>query len=120
MSGRERVTAHGLTKEINAKIDAKYDSQLAEKVSLWINQVTGSNITDYSADGMHVALKDGTVLCTLISSISGQEIKQGNFNMNFHQMERIGKFLKAAAALGVSNSDSFMTTDLWKILNIIP
>ncbi|XP_074648609.1 transgelin-2-like isoform X2 [Tubulanus polymorphus] len=83
-------------------------------------RVNGLNfmLTGNDPESMHEALKDGRILCKLMNCLDGGDIKINASNMAFKRMENIGKFLEAAAAYGVSKTDSFQTVDLYEATNM--
>ncbi|KAM9384959.1 transgelin-like [Pholidichthys leucotaenia] len=110
---------YGLSREVQSKIDKKYDPDLEEKLVEWIvAQCDGVDRPD-KLDKMAFQswLKDGCVLSELINSLHGpnkpiKTIKRSG--MAFKQMEQISLFLKAAENYGVTKTDMFQTVDLYE------
>nr|XP_057942972.1 transgelin-like [Doryrhamphus excisus] len=113
-----RGQAYGLTREVQNKIDKKYDPDLEEKLVEWIIAQCGPKVgrPEPGRIGFQEWLKNGSVLCELINSLhSGtkpiKNIKSSG--MAFTQMEQISIFLKAAENYGVTKTDTFQTVDLF-------
>ncbi|KAJ0061834.1 hypothetical protein NL108_012509 [Boleophthalmus pectinirostris] len=111
--------AYGLSREVQAKIDRKYDTDLEERLVEWIIAQCGSSVERPAAGkaGFQNWLKDGRVLCELINSLYGankpiKSIKTSS--MAFKQMEQISLFLGAAEKYGVTKTDMFQTVDLFE------
>nr|XP_046266656.1 transgelin-like [Scatophagus argus] len=114
-----RGPAYGLTREVQNKIDKKYDPELEERLVEWIIAQCGSGVgrPEPGKTGIQNWLKDGCVLCELINSLYGSKkpiktIKHSD--MAFKQMEQISMFLKAAENYGVIKTDIFQTVDLFE------
>ncbi|XP_040907679.1 transgelin-like [Toxotes jaculatrix] len=111
--------AYGLSREVQSKIDKKYDPELEERLVEWIIAQCGSGVgrPEPGKTGFQIWLKDGCVLCELINSLYGanKPIKAiKNPTMAFKQMEQISMFLKAAESYGVTKTDMFQTVDLFE------
>lgn len=111
--------AYGLTREVQSKIDKKYDPDLEERLVEWIMAQCGSGVGRPEAGkiGFQIWLKDGCTLCELINSLyaSNKPIKTiKTSGMAFKQMELISLFLKAAENYGVTKTDMFQTVDLFE------
>ncbi|KAM4620008.1 transgelin-like [Polymixia lowei] len=111
--------AYGLSREVQSKIDKKYDPELEERLTQWIMAQCGSGVSQPEAGkiGFQNWLKDGCLLCELINSLSGgnKPIKKiQSSSMAFKQMEQISQFLAAAEKYGVTKTDMFQTVDLWE------
>ncbi|XP_008425795.1 transgelin-like [Poecilia reticulata] len=114
-----RGPAYGLSREVQSKIDKKYDPELEERLVKWIIAQCGPGVKEPEKDktGFQKWLKDGCVLCELINSLHGankpiKAIKTSS--MAFKQMEQISMFLKAAESYGVIKTDMFQTVDLYE------
>lgn len=111
--------AYGLTREVQNKIDKKYDQELEEKLIEWIIAQCGSG-TERPNPGksdFQMWLKDGCVLCELINSLyrDNKPIKNiKSSTMPFKQMEQISLFLKASETYGMTKTDMFQTVDLYE------
>jgi hypothetical protein len=113
---KDGIPVYGMDKELQDKKNAKYDKNAEAQVRSWIEQVTGEK---FKSNSFHQSLKDGQLLCKLINKIKPGAIpKINNSNMPFMQMENIGYFLKAASDLGLRNTDTFQTVDLYEEKNI--
>uniref|UniRef100_A0A3B4Y8U1 Transgelin n=2 Tax=Seriola lalandi dorsalis TaxID=1841481 RepID=A0A3B4Y8U1_SERLL len=111
--------AYGLSREVQSKIDKKYDPELEERLVDWIvaQCEPGVGRPEPGKTGFQNWLKDGCVLCELINSLCGanklvKTIKTSG--MAFKQMEQISMFLKAAESYGVTKTDMFQTVDLFE------
>ncbi|XP_048450223.1 transgelin-3-like isoform X2 [Rhincodon typus] len=117
---------YGLSRQVQQKIEQKYDSELEEQLVDWI-------MLQCNAEGpagqqlqrpppgkaaFHQWLKDGSVLCHLINSLNPPErrpIKRIQVSERaFTQMEQISQFLKAMTDYGLTATDLFQTVDLWE------
>ncbi|XP_026184578.1 transgelin-like [Mastacembelus armatus] len=110
---------YGLSREVQSKIDKKYDPDLEEKLVQWIIAQCGPGVGKPESGklGFQKWLKDGCVLCEFINSLYGankpvKTIKSSS--MAFKQMELIALFLKAAENYGVIKTDMFQTVDLFE------
>lgn len=111
--------AYGFSREVQSKIDKKYDPELEERLVEWFIAQCGSGVSRPEAGktGFQNWLKDGCLLCELINSLYGankpiKTIKSSG--MAFKQMEQISMFLKAAESYGVTKTDMFQTVDLFE------
>uniref|UniRef100_A0AAR2JQ89 Transgelin n=1 Tax=Pygocentrus nattereri TaxID=42514 RepID=A0AAR2JQ89_PYGNA len=132
-----RGPTYGLSREVQEKIEQKYDPDLESRLVDWIVVQCGGNLERPQPGKQNFQnwLMDGTVrhlhicvtpkqllypliLCRLINSLypRGKEpIKKiQETNMAFKQMEKISQFLQAAEAYGVITTDIFQTVDLWE------
>ncbi|XP_061903959.1 transgelin-like isoform X1 [Entelurus aequoreus] len=114
-----RGQAYGFSREVQSKIDKKYDPELEERLVMWIIAQCGPKVGNPEAGrvGFQEWLKNGSVLCELINSLSGANMPIKNIKtsgMAFIQMEQISLFLKAAESYGVTKTDTFQTVDLFE------
>uniref|UniRef100_A0A671TVC9 Transgelin n=1 Tax=Sparus aurata TaxID=8175 RepID=A0A671TVC9_SPAAU len=130
-----RGPSYGLSREVQEKIEQKYDTDLEQRLVDWIVAQCGGNIErpQSGRENFQKWLMDGTdpqlffscgqcgqldILCRLINSLypRGKEpIKKiPDTQMAFKQMEKISQFLQAAEAYGVTTTDIFQTVDLWE------
>ncbi|KAM9348420.1 transgelin-like [Symphorus nematophorus] len=114
-----RGPAYGLTREVQNKIDKKYDPELEERLVEWIVAQCGSGVgrPEPGKTGLQNWLKDGCVLSELINSLHScnkpfKTIKSSG--MAFKQMEQISLFLNAAEKYGITKTDMFQTVDLFE------
>ncbi|XP_045195626.1 myophilin-like [Mercenaria mercenaria] len=121
----QRATKSGLAAEAHAKVNAKYDEDLARQALTWVNSritATGHEpiTTDGSRENFHKTLEDGTVLCCLISAIDpAHPVKIAKKpTMAFKKMECIGQFLNAIDRYGVTKAETFQTVDLYEKQNL--
>jgi len=124
-----RPKGFGMTRDLANKRSAKFDSSLANEAFDWIKAVLSTSGLGGDVVGrlkevgeekdVHVALKDGVILCHLANSIKPGSVKKINpGNMAFKQMENVGNFLAFCEAAGVNKSDVFQTVDLYEAANI--
>ncbi|OCT69357.1 transgelin-2 [Xenopus laevis] len=110
--------AYGLSREVQQKIDQKYDNELETILVQWIKAQCGTQAGSFDGQGksaVQVWLKDGIVLSHLINSLAPNSIaKVQSSSMAFKQMEQISQFLKACERYGIPASDLFQTVDLWE------
>ncbi|KAL6098958.1 tagln [Pungitius sinensis] len=109
----------GLSREVQSKIDKKYDSELEERLVEWIAVQCGPGVgrPEPAKTGFQNWLKNGCVLSELINSLypTNKPIKSiKTSGMAFKQMEQISMFLKAAENYGVTKTDIFQTVDLFE------
>lgn len=120
-----RGPSYGLSREVQQKIDQKYDPELESRLADWImtqltNSGTSAGVEKPSPGKQNFQewLMDGTILCNLINSLYPPETppirKISQTKMAFGQMEKISLFLNAAEIYGVSRTDIFQTVDLWE------
>ncbi|KAL0156688.1 hypothetical protein M9458_047934, partial [Cirrhinus mrigala] len=99
-----RGPSYGLSREVQEKIEQKYDQELESRLVDWIVAQCGGNIEKPQPGKQNFQnwLMDGTILCRLINSLypRGKEpIKKiPETQMAFKQMEKISQFLQAAEA----------------------
>ncbi|XP_016142279.1 transgelin-like [Sinocyclocheilus grahami] len=111
--------SYGLSREVQSKIDKKYDPELEERLVHWIIAQCGDSVGNPQPgkQGFQQWLKDGCILCELINSLykDSKPVKKIQSSpMAFKQMEQISQFLGAAERYGVTKSDMFQTVDLWE------
>merc|ERR1712212_1164849 len=116
-----RPKGFGLTAEMDRKMSTKYNleeaNQAADYILHYVSDAVKPEICD--EDHLHEWLKDGIILCKLINAIEPGSVKKiNNSNMNFRQMENIGKFLEGAKAYGVQETDLFQTVSLYENQNM--
>nr|pir 22K smooth muscle cell-specific protein SM22alpha - zebra fish [Danio rerio]AAH44160.1 Transgelin 2 [Danio rerio]AAH66521.1 Tagln2 protein [Danio rerio]AAI65004.1 Tagln2 protein [Danio rerio]AAP79113.1 transgelin [Danio rerio] len=111
--------SYGLSREVQSKIDKKYDPELEGRLVQWIVSQCGEAIgkPQPGKQGFQQWLKDGCILCELINSLfkDSKPVKKiQSSSMAFKQMEQISQFLTAAERYGITKSDIFQTVDLWE------
>ena len=117
----ERPKGYGMTAELNAKKEEKYDADLANETFQWIEAVVEEPVSfDGQSDSVVILLKDGQILCKLMNILrsNNPQIKYNQSKMAFKQMENISKFLDGCEQLGVAKTDSFQTVDLYEGQNV--
>ncbi|XP_076000143.1 transgelin isoform X1 [Genypterus blacodes] len=110
--------AFGMSRQVQEKIDSKYDPELELILVEWISrQCAGVSKPEEGKLGFQSWLKDGCVLSELINSLFPAEKpvkKIQSSSMAFKQMEQISQFLSGAEKYGVTKTDMFQTVDLWE------
>ncbi|XP_073718732.1 transgelin isoform X1 [Misgurnus anguillicaudatus] len=110
--------SYGLSRQVQDKIEQKYDGELEGRLVEWIVAQCGSGVgkPEPGKLGFQTWLKDGCVLCELINSLcKDKPVKKiQNSSMAFKQMEQVSQFLNAAEKYGVIKTDMFQTVDLWE------
>ncbi|XP_010792189.1 transgelin isoform X1 [Notothenia coriiceps] len=109
----------GLSRQVQDKIDSKYDPELEQILVEWISRQCGSGVGKPEAGktGFQTWLKDGCVLSELINSLFTADKpvrKIASSPAAFKQMEQISQFLNASEKYGVTKTDMFQTVDLWE------
>ncbi|XP_039185756.1 transgelin isoform X2 [Crotalus tigris] len=111
----------GLSRDVQAKIEKKYDDELEERLVEWVVAQCGNEVgrPERGRLGFQVWLKNGIVLGKLINSLNPSGCKPVKIpdpppSMVFKQMEQISHFLKAAEDSGVVKTDMFQTVDLFE------
>ncbi|CAI9535184.1 unnamed protein product [Staurois parvus] len=110
--------AYGLSREVQMKIDQKYDPELEIILVQWIGGQCGNQVgqpEEAGKAGFQKWLKDGVILGHLINSLApGSIAKIQASAMAFKQMEQVSQFLKACEKYGIPANDQFQTVDLWE------
>ncbi|XP_042594876.1 transgelin-like [Cyprinus carpio] len=108
--------SYGMSRQVQDKIEQKYDPELEVRLVEWIGTQCGSGVGKPEAGklGFQAWLKDGCVLCELINTLcKDKPVKKiQSSSMAFKQMEQISQFLNAAERYGVVKTDMFQTVDL--------
>mmetsp|Transcript_4521 Transcript_4521/g.8603 ORF Transcript_4521/g.8603 Transcript_4521/m.8603 type:complete len:264 (+) Transcript_4521:73-864(+) len=106
----------GMDKDIQDKLRAKFDPEKQAQAQAWIETVIESK---FEGD-FHESLKDGVKLCKLINIIKSGSVKKVNeTKMVFKQRENIVNYLEACKALGMKETDCFVTQDLFEGDNMV-
>jgi len=117
-----RAEKSGLSRDIQKKLEAKYNLEQEQQCRAWIEEVLGETLSNQEI-GMHnfqACLKDGTVLCKLLNTLNGEPlVKRINAQkMAFKQMENIEQFIKGCKTFGLKDGDIFQTADLYECQNM--
>ncbi|XP_026093877.1 transgelin-3-like isoform X2 [Carassius auratus] len=101
-----RGPSYGLSREVQEKIEQKYDPELESRLVDWIVTQCGGNLEKPQPGKQNFQnwLVDGTEPIKKIPETP----------VAFKQMEKISQFLQAAEAYGVITTDIFQTVDLWE------
>lgn len=115
-----RAGKAGINADAQARINSKYNDDIATETLEWVKQLTGAPLnTAGTADNLYEVLKDGTLLCKLVNSLQEGSVKKINQStMAFKCMENINAFLDAAKKMGVPPQETFQTIDLWEKQNL--
>nr|AHZ89387.1 transgelin-2 [Bufo gargarizans] len=110
--------SYGLSREVQLKIDQKYNPELENILVQWIISQCPPECGRPEEEGklgFQKWLKDGTVLSHLINSLAPKSVaKIQTSAMAFKQMEQVSQFLKACERYGIAAADLFQTVDLWE------
>ncbi|KAF1417882.1 Transgelin, partial [Spheniscus humboldti] len=100
--------AYGMSRDVQSKIEKKYDDELEDRLVEWIVAQCGAAVgrPERGRLGFQVWLKNGIVLSRLVNSLYPDGSKPVKIpdtppTMVFKQMEQIAQFLKAAEDYGV-------------------
>ncbi|XP_053560784.1 transgelin-2 [Bombina bombina] len=114
--------SYGLSREVQQRIDQKYDPDLEVILVQWIIAQCGPTCKEPEAPGKEALqkwLKDGEVLCILINSLAPKSVDRiQKSDKSFKQMEQISQFLRACEKYGIPPTDLFQTVDLWEGKNM--
>ncbi|KAI5646563.1 calponin-like domain-containing protein [Phthorimaea operculella] len=115
-----RAGKAGINAEAQARINSKYNDNIATETLEWIKLITGEDInTAGDVDNLYSVLKDGTLLCKLVNALQPGAVKKVNqSSMAFKCMENINAFLEAVVKMGVPPQETFQTIDLWERQNL--
>ncbi|XP_030060064.1 transgelin-3 [Microcaecilia unicolor] len=119
-----RGPSYGLSREVQEKIEQKYDLELEAKLVDWIKAQCNHDKGPLQPGSVYFQewLMDGTLLCRLMNSLypdgKAPIPKVSSSKMAFRQMEHISQFLRAAEDYGVRATDIFQTVDLWEGKNM--
>lgn len=103
--------AAGLDRDLEEKINAKYDPVLDAEACAWIEAITGEAKGSQST---HEWLHNGQVLCRLVNKLQPDKIKINTKIGAFNQRENITFFQKAMRDFGVPEGSLFGTDDLYE------
>uniref|UniRef100_A0A2K6T609 Transgelin n=1 Tax=Saimiri boliviensis boliviensis TaxID=39432 RepID=A0A2K6T609_SAIBB len=113
--------SYGMSREVQSKIEKKYDEELEERLVEWIIVQCGPDVgrPDRGRLGFQVWLKNGVILSKLVNSLYPDgskpvKVPENPPSMVFKQMEQVAQFLKAAEDYGVTKTDMFQTVDLFE------
>jgi len=117
-----RAEKSGLSRDIQKKLEAKYNLDQEVQCRAWIEEVLDEKLSDQEV-GMHNfqhCLKDGQVLCKLLNTLNGEALikKINSQKMAFKQMENIEQFIKGCKTFGLKDGDIFQTADLYECQNM--
>jgi len=105
-----------LDADIKRKLETKYDAAVAEKVKLWLEELTGTSL---EGETLQEGIKSGVVLCNALNKIKPGSVKTVNMqNTPFKQMENIEHYILGCKALGMNETDLFVSQDLFEGANM--
>lgn len=106
----------GLDADIRQKFAAKWDPAKAASAQKWLEELTKTRLVG----PLEQSLKSGVVLCNAINAIRPGLIKSINMQDSpFKHRENIESYLKGCKALGVAETDLFVTTNLYEATNMV-
>ncbi|VDM34202.1 unnamed protein product [Hydatigera taeniaeformis] len=139
-----RATKSGLSREVQNRINEKYNAEEAAKVLKWIRllnppssisddlvkaaQEIPEDITSAPSEDFYRYLKSGLVLGYLMACLKPDEISRFGANMwkvsdkpifeTNRQRERIGAFINFCQEMGVGSASAFQTDQLYEMTNL--
>lgn len=134
MMSATRATKSGFSREMQQKLSAKYDPELARQCLVWVREVINSSLgprttevpvgfsTDGSPSNFSRVLHDGSILATLTNCIVPGSVPTSRYanppKLAFKQMELIELFVRKAKECGVPDHEAFQTVDLYEDQNL--
>lgn len=110
----------GMDREIQAKIQGKYDADKHAQAQAWIEELSGTAFPGPSQNDFKEHLKSGVVLCNTLNVIKPGTVKKiHKSSMPFMQRENITSYLDGCKSLGMVETDLFVTQDLYEGDNLI-
>jgi len=122
----------GLDETCQNRMKAKYDPELEAAARLWLETVTETDFSTYNEDvekkhnEFHRALYDGVLLCKALNVITknmdGKRIyvkKIKKSKAPFLCRQNITLYMKACKALGMKETDCFVSQDLFEGANLV-
>jgi len=118
----------GMDKDIQNKMRAKFEQNAGKQLQAqeWIGALVEGLVFSQSEDNMERVqkmqeiLKDGVVLCTLLNMIKPDSVKKiNNTKMVFKQRENIVNYIEGCKAMGMPETDCFVTQDLFEGDNML-
>jgi len=109
----------GMDKEIQNKMQAKFDPEKEVGARRWIEEVLE---TKMDQETLQLWLKDGTILCQLVNKIAKKKkVKKihKSGSMAFKEMENIQNYIKCCKRNGMNDGDCFVTKDLYENDNMV-
>ncbi|XP_076444663.1 myophilin-like [Babylonia areolata] len=125
-----RAAKSGIARDVQQKINAKYEKGLAAQCMTWLaGVVTDENIdTSGDADAVYECLQDGFVLCKLADKLKpgcvGKKAQKKE-TMTFKMNESVEMFTKAMKAQGIPDHEVFAVADLrekqnmWQVITML-
>jgi len=109
---------YGLDADLKRKFSCKWDPEKANQVKNWIETVT--EIKSADEETLQSYLKSGERLCDLMNKIKPGSIKKINKGKApFVQRENIANFLFSCKLLGMTETDLFVTVNLYEGSNMV-
>ncbi|EAW67298.1 transgelin, isoform CRA_a [Homo sapiens] len=104
--------SYGMSREVQSKIEKKYDEELEERLVEWIIVQCGPDVgrPDRGRLGFQVWLKNGVILSKLVNSLYPDgskpvKVPENPPSMVFKQMEQVAQTLMALGSLAVTKND---------------
>jgi len=127
-----RATKSGIGREMQQKLNAKYDAELAHQCLVWVKEVISSctsineDPVDFCTDGdiknLSNVLHNGLILARLSNCLTPGSVPASKLlkppTLPFKQMELIELFVRRAKEFGVPDHESFQTVDLFEDQNL--
>ncbi|CAI9737052.1 XP_029655223.1myophilin [Octopus vulgaris] len=123
-----RAKKCGISADVQAKVDSKYDEALASEGLQWIHDVLEKHGDPQEFDvsgnraNFESVLSDGYLLAKLISVLNPGSISPNKLSkrptMTFKKMELIEMFLSNIKTYGVPDHELFATIDLTEAQNL--
>ncbi|XP_044312242.1 transgelin isoform X2 [Varanus komodoensis] len=104
----------GLSRDVQAKIEKKYDDELEERLVEWVVAQCGAEVGRPERGRLGFQVLSKLVNSLYPSGSKPVKIPEPPPSMVFKQMEQIAQFLKAAEDYGVVKTDIFQTVDLFE------
>jgi len=112
---KEVAPMGALDKDLQDKMNAKFDKGKMDQARAWIESVHGTAFPGDTVDDFLAHLKSGVVLCEMINKIKAKSVKKvKDSKMPFVQRENIVNYLEGSKKLGLKETDCFVTQDLFE------
>jgi hypothetical protein len=115
---KDASASYGLSAELKAKQDAKYDHELEDMIVAWMEDSLGKKKPD--GKSFHDWLKTGVQLCRLANRLKPHAVKKiSKSKMPFNQMDNISNFLSVCRKkFKIAEHSCFSTVDLFEAKNL--
>ncbi|KFD52921.1 hypothetical protein M514_06231 [Trichuris suis] len=111
-----RPRGYGFNQAVLDKQASKFDQEEAQAILEWIQSIVGEDLsTSGERQNFLNVLKDGTLLCKLLNTLSPNLVKRiQKPTTNFACMENINQFVQGCRKLGVPDEETFQSIDLFE------